>query len=536
MSSGGIFVLLTNDGKQDHMLMATNFLRQRLADIREARAAKGLDPTPTLADIEKSHVLFMHAHFKPFAALGYEYNKVRTTAGTVTLGSDIQFSIPQFGDLFHDMCLHVVLGAPAWSGSTGSTTKASGAWVDYPGERLLSKVSFEVNGNPLDEYTSDAYVMHRNFHVDKSKATGWKRCMGQQVAHRAVWDRSETADANLDGHSYELEYFNGPQTKRDYDAMQGLELFAPLLFWFNKDPRLAIPSVSIPFGQRFLNVQLNSAANMVEQTQRESGEQGTGLSIAVSTCELYINNIFVNPEVHDIFIQRIGFSLIRVHRRQVSQLDTSTSEVLLQAIKWPVESLYVGFRPTTNTGAKTWDKFSSVTSSRVALPDVAASAAVDTALAAVEGALAELETFFDGTALNGDEELSDVAVATAGEASTVTPHVCAPIVDNLSITAHGVPIYNDFPAEFFNAYQPYHFGGYNITTPDDCGLYMINFCLYPGTYQPSGHLNVSRARELYIKVTSSTIDSGTPADMVVYARCINFLLISDGSAVLRYTT
>lgn len=100
MATGGVFQLITNDGKQDRMLMATQMLRNRLEAIRAKRRADPSiqDETPTLLDIERTHVLFTNAHFKPFVALGYEYNKVNTGAGTVQLGSSIQFSIPQFGD------------------------------------------------------------------------------------------------------------------------------------------------------------------------------------------------------------------------------------------------------------------------------------------------------------------------------------------------------------------------------------------------------------------------------------------------------
>lgn len=97
MATGGIFTLITNDGKQDRMLMATHLLNRRLRDIRCARAADPnvSDPTPTLMDIEKTHVLFMNAHFKPFAAIGYEYNKVRPQSGNNKLGGQVQFSIPR---------------------------------------------------------------------------------------------------------------------------------------------------------------------------------------------------------------------------------------------------------------------------------------------------------------------------------------------------------------------------------------------------------------------------------------------------------
>jgi hypothetical protein len=44
---------------------------------------------------------------------------------------------------------------------------------------------------------------------------------------------------------------------------------------------------------------------------------------------------------------------------------------------------------------------------------------------------------------------------------------------------------------------------------------MMNFCLYPGTYQPSGHINVSRAREFYLQFVSSYCGSATQCDLLV---------------------
>ena len=64
----------------------------------------------------------------------------------------------------------------------------------------------------------------------------------------------------------------------------------------------------------------------------------------LKTIELYINNIFVNPEVHNIFIKRIGFTLIRVHRQQIINADQSSGEILLQQLKWPIETLFVGMK------------------------------------------------------------------------------------------------------------------------------------------------------------------------------------------------
>ena len=116
MATGGIFQLITNDGKQDKMLMASDLLKTRLDAIFATRSQNpALDPTPTLLDIEKTHILFTNAHFKPFAAIGFEYNKTTASSGNTVLGSDCTFSIPQFGDFFHDMVLHVILKQPVMS-------------------------------------------------------------------------------------------------------------------------------------------------------------------------------------------------------------------------------------------------------------------------------------------------------------------------------------------------------------------------------------------------------------------------------------
>jgi hypothetical protein len=68
MATAGIFVLLSNDGKQDKMLQASELLKNRLDAVTAARRANPAisDPTPTLLDIEKTHILFTNAHFKPF--------------------------------------------------------------------------------------------------------------------------------------------------------------------------------------------------------------------------------------------------------------------------------------------------------------------------------------------------------------------------------------------------------------------------------------------------------------------------------------
>jgi hypothetical protein len=43
---------------------------------------------------------------------------------------------------------------------------------------MIKKVSFDVNGNPLDDYDKYSYVFHRNFKLKQDKKVGYFRNVG----------------------------------------------------------------------------------------------------------------------------------------------------------------------------------------------------------------------------------------------------------------------------------------------------------------------------------------------------------------------
>jgi hypothetical protein len=734
MSTGGVFKLIVNDGKSDRMILATKLLYQRIQDIMYMRSQQGRDDiTPTLIDLERTHIVFVNAHFKPFAAIGYEYNKVKPQSGNSMLGSGVTFSIPQFGDFFHDMVCRTRIAAvyaatgttPAQSSAvnaifptntaaaavgynynivdsmgnvivTGTTVPTTNVasyrnhvrYCEFPGNRLFTKVKFDVNGNPLDEYDQYVPVMLEKFTVQPHKRDGYNRLCGQQVPIDGVsginqcpvfdadntttpgWNQLPSAtktttfqstlaynapagitrfdikqsnqtvalfqpqyantvandglstlvgaslayslsagvsgvppatalvaptynaldafvtplggpavgDANLilsrstvDVSQQLKTYVNGPQTPKPIQPP--LEIWNKLKFWFNDDVRLSIPSVSIPYGQRFITIELNQASNLVYEvpsifvesiqfntTATAAGAAGSSvLSVAfgntvgaaipatgvvggyvrevrtytpivqyngitspgIEAMELYINNIFVNPEIHDIFIKRIGFALIRVYRQQKSTVNTAgQTDLLLSALKWPVEYMFVGVQPVFNQKDATANGTGYVQSGNVNVwrdwhrmtRQLPADASVPT---------------IARTCVTGSSQ---------GQVDQDKYYIPVSTVDSLSLTSHGITIFDNFQDTFFTSYAPYHYGTETVVTPADTGAFFINMTLFPRMYQPSGHLNISRARETYLIFHSSYVSSATPCMVIIVAIAINFILISDGSAVLRYST
>lgn len=765
MSSAAIFNLIANDGKADQMILSTNLLNQRLADIINVKSRSGLPGTPTLVDIERTHILYVSAHFKPYAAIAFEYNKVKPQNGNISFGSSMQFSIPQFGDFFNDMVVLVKIGqakgnkvifpsrpvyienghsgdsgsgddsggcgdddsacggsvvdcngggsgsnaknpflnvvftklnsslvienqnssnagklfhgkkdCPVWVGISYAFTDFTGVklpvcpdtglprpdlnltnlirYCEYPGLFLFMKVAFDVNGNPLDSYSNNATTINEKYSVPLSKRYAYNAMNGQQNVisgtgglftasvvdqeylngsvtgnQIGAWDAGQAdcpvglfgnvAGTNiglvkngnsgttlLNAHSAKdlanpktaqqgqvdvgqnvIQVTNGPQTPKP--VQPPLSMWISLNFWFNKDVRLSIPSVSIPYGQRFITITTSDLQssnkgsllhespaaylcrtiyyNSTDPTQRLTriddcdtikksytswgeGEMGTRpgfpgivfdykinstLSVQPTiNAELYINNIFVNPEIHDIYIKRIGFSLIRVHREQSTSITSSgRSETLLSSLKWPIEYMFAALRPNFNTNTsqnvhswRDWHRFSR-----------------------------ELPAFPEGI-LSGNYSESLPTVGGNPSSNTVTTFIApksiqrsqyfisSNTINQLSLVSHGINIYDIANSSFYNSYLPYRYQDCCNTSSleNEPSLMFINFALFPGTYQPSGHLNISRARETYIVLDSThtnvSANSSSSYVLIINASAINFLLISDGSAILRYST
>ena len=499
MSNSSVFQLITNDGKQDKILLSTGFLSRRLQKIsmeaknynkynKNKRGFKPISTTPSISDVQKTHVFHMVAHFKPFVSIGFEYQKVQQISGNKRLGGSVRFEIPQFGDFFADMVFHIQF-TNFRAVDPGDKVKL----CDYPGHRLMERVSFEVKNNILDEYDYSTYSFYYQNNVQLNKRVGWDRAVGQEVPSIGYM----TSDPlNQEFREYK-RIGSGYQTLKYEHPI--IDLWIPLIFWFNRDIRMAIPSITIPYGQRFITINLAESKNIFSGVSYS----GTGEYVEprISTCELYINNIFVNPEIQDIFIYKIGFQLIRVHRIQTKLVNTSNESIKLHNLKWPIESMYFCLQPVNNVignqRSKYWYKCGLPTETKYNTP-------------AVDGAGLQLvsQTIFD---------------------------TFEPTIDKLSLIVHGIPIFSEMNPSFFNNYVPWNFGK-NLLTPDDEHMYVTHFALTPGKYQPSGYYNISRSREFYIQYWSNNINVGNPGYFRIVAVALNFLIIADGTAVLRYAT
>jgi len=606
MSSGGSFVLITNDGKIDKLLLATSYLSQNLANITEMRRKKGLqDPTPTISDIEKSHLLFFYNSFSPYVSLAFDYSKV-TPTGSATPGGNLTFSIPLAGDLITDAVFRVQMGEVVASRTDEFTEYLR--YVEFLGERLFRRVELTINGNNIDNYEFDVMPTYRNFRLLDHKKYGWYKMNGQELKFDAYGD-TLSGRGNL---QEVVKVVHGLQTPKQVQPAH--ELYIPAMFWFCGDPRDSIPSVSIPFGQRLINVDIAETRFFLQYAGISSIYDDPAANPAPDPSikvDMYINNIYINPDVHDTLIKQISFNLVRIYMRQNNDLHNASDRIQFTQVKFPIESIFFNIIPDINRDPREpgmltdWWRSEKVDDveyneccmpnfmnlSNAPQPDVTVNTQIGqitrTMLLTpgnfvllngfdISAAMAQLvadndQTFiallppnpgsfitsvrqfyeileyvgFAGTldwnaTFNTVTGVADLTT-TLGEMisetfCSKTYKECTPVVDHISLESHGVKIYQDHTIPFYNAYLPWRYGCLKIVTPKSCGNGVFFFSLFPGDSQPSGYFNFSRARETYFEYANSIITAQFPAKFVAICIAINFLLISDGTALLRFGT
>jgi hypothetical protein len=504
---GGVFSLVLKDERFDRLFTATDLLAER---IRK-------DPEMSVAGIERTHTMFLQGSYRPYVATASEYTRVKST-GSSHLGASggaCQFKFPSFGHFTSDMVVRLrvsAIGDPAAAGQAGLQPTAATPhlrYSAYPGARALRRVKFHSNSMLVDEYGPDDVMAHRKFFVHPQHRAGWDRCMGQQVARQAAYDGN--------GYTGAVEYRDGAQTPKFYHGQ--LELLIPLQFWMCRDPAQALLNDLTPNSQRVIDIEFAALDQLIGASVHDPAAPGERLAVPLPfgqvniEAELLVNSLYVNPEVHDLFAKRIGFSLIRVHRSHVVPLGSATDAMLLNQLKFPAEYLIAGFRTAALTkNLDLWHLMGRPTprtnANRLMLPVVTWNAVL---------AVAELEW------------------RAAHDTGSVDP-----LVSSIGVTSHGIDIFPELPAQFYNSYLPTRYAAKSlVAAPEDPGAYLLPFCLRPGEYDPSGYFNLSTGREMYLQYQmtreAAAEYAAGGAEMVVSMSALNFIIRRGDVVTLKYS-
>lgn len=542
MTSAGIFnLLITDDTEQDSYLIAQNMLSKRLKKIKEEnekqyviyihnlnlkikelnlQIIQTIDRRiqnklkeelflltkelkryqnnkndiikPSINDINESHFLFINNQYKPFVEFGFNYIK-STVNSQPNYGNEIEFNIQDNGDFISDMLIYIRLDKLKAFDNNDRVR-----YADFIGHKVLKKCQFIISNNVLDEYDRELYNIYYNLHTPEAKKISWLKCMGQEIPFIGTL----ISDPIIDQHK-ELRYItNGFQTlKKEHPK---LELFIPLLFWFNRDSRLAFPNHLKPYGQIKVKIELEEAEKLMNSIDVVNDEYNQNFNIPkIESCTLYTKHIYINADIQDIFISKLGFNLIRIYKKVEKTLLNNYDRISIQELKFPIESLYLFFRPEINElgidNFQTWNINAISNLSYIKTPIIYDVNGVDT------------------LGINNIKYYNEI-----------------PVINGFKFEGNNSSTYGGQSITFYDGYLPYISGEHIMSNKNN--IYYLPFTLHPQHMQPCGYLNLSKIRELYIEYSSNVIETYKPVKMYIYATALNFLLISKNSATLKYMT
>lgn len=507
MSTGGAFTLIVNDTALDDLMKRESELVSLIQQIEAARSKKAMmeakaqgrvyDPeeeeesyVPTLVEINKYYTVPIFKFFKPFIAASMEYMKHIPATSGLTFGGTVSWIFRTGNCMFvTDAVIHYQLSSFS---ATSALDKVR--YCAFPGHRMCQHTRFKIGGNPIDDYFADDYNRYLAWQVPARKWPSWYRNVGQQWPYQGLL----VGEPSVDEYG-ELRFFvEGPQTFKNTQPQQ--DWFVPLLLWFC-DPGFALPNGIIPWGQTTVEVELPPVSEMISYA--DFGGGGAFTPPKIVTAELWVNMISVVDELQDIFSTRYGYSIIRVHRHFQKVVNQPKGRTLLSTLRWPIERIYFGYRPRENLdNSQSWYLMSVLT--QVNIPEVIVSSL----------------------------PLPNTIKINYAQYNRQTPSVT-----HLALDAHGIYLFHQNLSQFFNSYTTFQAGNDELNGPLDSGWFLMNFNIRSlANGEPSGHINVSKARELYLTHESTYIGTNTPVDLLVSADAINFLGVELGNAALKYST
>src|SRR3972149_4725907 len=502
--SKGIYIILDSySGEQDSYLVLTKQLRQRLKQIEEENKKRNLeDVRPTVKDISQTHNFAMVSTYRPHVAIAYEYFKTLKGDGGITQLVDgtnttkIRFNLQgNEGHWLNDMVVRVLfqeIGIKE-NAPEGSLRYR---YCDLPGMRLFERTTLNVDNLDIADYVTDD-ISFNDFHVQPSKKIGYYRSLGREDTLQGEF---YMVDQQV---KQKLEYKNGAQTPKFYQPK--LELWIPLLFWFNRDVSSSLNNILIRTAQRNIDIYLAPLRRIIQAIDVNDNVVSSGITgFKIEGIELYTKNIYVNSEIHDLFMNRRLMSVIKINKRHIEILSGSEGEIHLSGLKYGIEYLKFGFKPLENEESfDNWHKYSKITVEE--LPHV---------------------TVINNPIVN---PVQQVVIR------TIKFLKCGNVVEKVGFKAFGVELYPMLSPAFYNQHIPLM--NEHIVTPDDCGKMIAPFNLLPGGKMMTGYLQTSRAKEFYLKYDSENkINQNNKVKLFVSAEALAFLYYDGFSIYLKYIT
>jgi len=461
----------------------------------------------------------------------------QTFSGQADFGRRVTCTISRNGDLAYRTYLQVTL--PEINQSAGKYAR----WLDCPGEQLISQVEVEIGGQRIDRQYGDWMHIWNQVTLSSEQQAGYNKMIGNTTALTYLTDPDYAA---VSGPCSGVD--DAPaQVCAPRNALPETTLYVPLMFWFCRNPGLALPLIALQYHEVKVNIDFRPIGEClfaVSELGATTGSKSaaTAYQSSLVAASLYVDYIFLDTDErrkmaqnpHEYLIEQVQFT-------GDESVGSSSNKIKLnfnhpcKELVWVVQpdehvnycdSLVGGKTMYKALGAQPFNYSDAVD----ALPNaLSAFAAANTLTGATEFIN---DGMFEGApGASGSE--SDAAAFVLAE-TALNMHCWGenPVV-TAKLQLNGQDRFSEREGSYFDTVQPYQ----HHTRAPDSGINVYSFALRPEEHQPSGSCNFSRIDNavLQLVLSANTVKSTNTAKVRVYAVNYNVLRVMSGMAGVAYS-
>jgi hypothetical protein len=479
----------------------------------------------------------------------------QTFSGQADFGRRVTCTISRNGDLAYRTYLQVTL--PEINQNLNKEGAVYARWLDFIGEQLVAQVEVEIGGQRIDRQYGDWMHIWNQLTLSKEQQAGYYKMIGNTT------QLSYITDPNFAPVSGPCAAGGVSQVCAPRDALPETTLYVPLLFWFCRNPGLALPLIALQYHEVKINIDfrpigeclwavdgLTTGAKSVTQAYQQS----------LVAASLYVDYIFLDTDERRKMAQNPHEYLIEQLQFTGDESVGSSSNKIKLNFNHPCKELIWVVQPDANVdycsslepasllfktlGAQPFNYTDAID----ALPNAVHAFGGADAVSGTNGFISSDGLFqmaggadasgSDGQLLNGTSAdlgsvLSDAGTFVLAE-SALDMHCWGenPVV-TAKLQLNGQDRFSEREGSYFDTVQPFQ----HHTRAPDTGINVYSFALRPEEHQPSGSCNFSRIDNavMQLVLSSGTVAGTATAKVRVYAVNYNVLRVMSGMAGIAYS-
>ena len=498
----------------------------------------------------------------------------QTFQGQADFGRRVSAIVSRNGDLAYRTYLQVTLpeiNQDMLGTQTGSGNGVYARWLDYIGEQLVSQVEVEIGGQRIDRQYGDWMHIWNQLTMSSEQRRGYFKMIGHTTQLTYITDPQFAPISGPCAAS------GGPsQVCAPRNALPETTLYVPLLFWFCKNPGLALPLIALQYHEVKFNLDIRPIGEClwaVKSLVQTTGTQSVSLAYQQSlvAASLYIDYIFLDTDERRKMAQNPHEYLIEQLQFTGDESVGSSSNKIKLNFNHPCKELIWVVQPDQNV-----DYCASLDAAQTLFKTLGAQPfnytdAIDALPNAVHAFGGQLETagtngfitstglfemagainatplgttanwqygntgavssetpFYDPSAPNTGSAVSDAGTFVLAE-TALDMHCWGenPVV-TAKLQLNGQDRFSEREGSYFDVVQPFQ----HHTRAPDTGINVYSFALRPEEHQPSGSCNFSRIDNavLQLVLSAGTVQGTATAKVRVYAVNYNVLRVMSGMA------